>query len=117
MIRFANFATYYSRDIETEADDVGLEMAARACIDVREAPNFWAKMAAMSAMDPDGDEQQPPEILSTHPAHESRFQRLTELLPRALETRSACGCARLPFNFETAMRRAREKRKIIVETV
>ena len=96
---------------------MGLELAARACIDVREAPNFWAKMAAMSAMDPDGDEQQPPEILSTHPAHESRFQRLTELLPRALEMRSACGCARLPFNFEAAMMRASEKRKIIVETV
>ena len=63
---------FNSRDIETEADDVGLEMAARACIDVREAPNFWAKMAAMSASDPDGAEQQPPEILSTHPAHESR---------------------------------------------
>lgn len=90
---------------------MGLELAARACIDVREAPIFWAKMAAVSAM-ADGDEQQPPEILSTHPAHESRFERLTELVPRALETRASCGCARLAFNFDAAMRRAREKRKI-----
>ena len=102
-----------SRDIETEADEVGLEMAARACIDVREAPNFWAKMAALSA----NDEEQLPEILSTHPAHENRQQRLTELLPRALETSSACGCAKLRFNFGEAMRRAREKRRIIVETL
>ena len=98
-------------------------MAARACIDVREAPNFWAKM---SALDPSAEEEQPPEILSTHPAHENRQQRLTELLPRALETRSACGCAKLRFNLDEAMRRvlndatvrrAREKRRIVVETL
>ena len=91
-------------------------MAARACIDVREAPNFWAKMAELSRMDPEG-EMQPPEILSTHPAHESRFQRLTELVPRALETRDACGCGRLMFNFEDAMRRAIKSRRIPMTSV
>jgi len=34
----------FSRAIESEADVVGLELAARACYDVREAPVFWGKM-------------------------------------------------------------------------
>lgn len=35
----------FSRFIETEADVVGMELAAKACYDVREAPVFWGKMA------------------------------------------------------------------------
>ena len=63
--------------METEADEVGLKLASRACLDVREAPAFWAKMAAVEK-----EEEQPPELLSTHPTHENRQQYLLELLPQ-----------------------------------
>ena len=39
------FELPFSRHMETEADEVGVLLAARACFDVREAPAFWAKMA------------------------------------------------------------------------
>ncbi len=96
----------YSRDIELEADEVGLQLAAKACVDVREAPAFWAKMALMAQAPVTEDDLQPPEILSTHPAHESRAVRLAELLPAAVETRVSCGCARLPLVLSSTGRTA-----------
>merc|ERR1711915_788442 len=36
----------FSREMENEADKVGLFLAAKACYDVREAPAFWGKMKA-----------------------------------------------------------------------
>ena len=32
--------------MELEADDVGLTLAAKACLDVRKAPQFWNKMSS-----------------------------------------------------------------------
>lgn len=34
--------------MEMEADEVGLVLAAKACFDVRMAPQFWGKMALTS---------------------------------------------------------------------
>ena len=34
--------------METEADEVGLKLASKACFDVRQAPVFWAKMNAIA---------------------------------------------------------------------
>jgi hypothetical protein len=34
--------------MEMEADEVGLVLAAKACFDVRMAPQFWGKMAVTS---------------------------------------------------------------------
>ena len=42
------FELPFNRDMETEADEVGLKLAAKACFDVREAPAFWAKMELVS---------------------------------------------------------------------
>ena len=67
----------FERNMETEADEIGLSLASRACLDVREAPAFWARMAVLEK-----DQEQPPELLSTHPAHESRQQHLLDLLPQ-----------------------------------
>ena len=58
--------------METEADEVGLKLASKACFDVRAAPVFWAKMNALSHSDLK-DNIEPPEFLSTHPSHESRY--------------------------------------------
>lgn len=87
----------FSREMETEADKVGLFMAAKACIDVREAPAFWGKMKVRS-MDPLLDKET--EFVSTHPCHETRQQTLMEMLESAIKFRSECGCERLNSNYD-----------------
>lgn len=69
----------FSREHETEADEVGLLFMARAGYDPREAVGFWQRMAEAS------QGQQPPEFASTHPAHATRIEHLKELMPRAME--------------------------------
>lgn len=69
----------FSRTHESEADELGLTFMAIAGYDPREAPKFWERMAAGSGG------QAPPEFLSTHPSHETRIERLTAALPKALE--------------------------------
>ena len=59
----------YSRSHETDADLVGIELAARAGYDPRGAVNVWRKMSQLGG-------NQPPQILSTHPAHATRIRDL-----------------------------------------
>lgn len=80
----------FSRDMETEADQVGMLMAAKACLDVREAPAFWGKMELLADNPLETDKDF--EFISTHPCHSSRQEFLTGLLDQALQTRAKCGC-------------------------
>ena len=76
----------FSRDHETEADEVGLMLAAAACFDPREAVGLWERMGQASGG------QAPPEFMSTHPSGPARIQRLQQLMPAALELRQRyCG--------------------------
>ncbi len=68
----------YSRAHESEADYIGLLLAAEAGYDPREAVRVWERMQRAS------DGRQPQEFLSTHPGHETRIERLNEHLPEAL---------------------------------
>ncbi|XP_054159496.1 metalloendopeptidase OMA1, mitochondrial-like [Oppia nitens] len=93
----------YSRMLETEADIVGLELAAKACFDVRETSVFWHKMALMENAEDfhivTTDEIQLPtkiEFLSTHPSHETRYQYLDSLMDDAIKLRTKCNCPQLP---------------------
>lgn len=76
----------FSRDHETEADRIGLLLAAHACFDPREAPRLWERMGQA------GGGQQPPEFMSTHPSHGTRIRQLEAWMPEAMEIYQAeCG--------------------------
>lgn len=67
----------FSRDDETEADMVGLELAARAGYDPRAGVSLWRKMQAAS-------QKAPPQWLSTHPASASRIREIERHLPQVM---------------------------------
>ncbi|XP_014376352.1 metalloendopeptidase OMA1, mitochondrial isoform X2 [Alligator sinensis] len=82
----------YSRTLEAEADKVGLQLAAKACVDVRASSVFWQQMELAETI-----QGQPklPEWLSTHPSHENRAEHLDRLIPEALQLRESCKCPSL----------------------
>ena len=67
----------FSRSDETEADLVGMDLAARAGYDPRAGVVLWQKMAAAS-------KGQPPQWLSTHPSHDTRIDEIRRNLDRTL---------------------------------
>jgi len=71
----------FSRQHETDADLVGMELAARAGFDPGAAASVWRKMAKLGGQSGKG---QPPQFLSTHPAHASRIRDIEANLPRVM---------------------------------
>ena len=65
----------YSRDDETEADLIGLELAARAGYDPRSALSLWRKMEEAS-------KGAPPAFLSDHPSNPDRLRTIAANIPR-----------------------------------
>lgn len=61
-----------SRTAESEADQIGMELATRAGYDPHAAVTLWAKMARHGG-------SRPPEFLSTHPSPENRAQTLAAM--------------------------------------
>jgi predicted Zn-dependent protease len=64
-----------SRKHETEADRIGVELAARAGYDPRAAITLWEKMAKVGGAEP-------PKFLSTHPSSEDRLNDLANYSQR-----------------------------------
>ncbi len=65
----------FSRDDETEADIVGMDLAARAGYDPAAGVQLWQKMLAASR-------GAPPQWLSTHPASQTRIRDIQAKLPK-----------------------------------
>ena len=79
----------FSRDHETQADKIGLDLLVRACYDPREAPELWERMGEI------GSGQRPPEWMSTHPASETRAENFRKWMPDAIaEYEARCGALR-----------------------
>jgi len=66
----------YSREHESEADQMGLIFMAMAGYNPEAAVEFWQRMGAAGG-------QKPPEFLSTHPADDTRVRELREHMPEA----------------------------------
>ncbi|TNF34911.1 MAG: M48 family peptidase [Gammaproteobacteria bacterium] len=66
-----------SRTAETEADRIGIELAAKAGFHPKAAVTLWEKMGQLGG-------SRPPEFLSTHPDPANRLQRLAGLVPEMM---------------------------------
>ena len=71
----------YARSQESQADELGLMLAAAACFNPQEAIPLWQRMDQMSGG------QKPPEFASTHPSAGTRMEHLQSLMPKAMEYR------------------------------
>ena len=67
----------FSRDDESEADLLGMELAARAGFDPRSGVSLWQKMGA-------ANKGAPPQWLSTHPAGGTRIADIEKNLPKVM---------------------------------
>ena len=72
----------YARKQESQADEMGLMLAAAACFNPQEAIPLWQRMEQASG----GGGQ--PEFASTHPNPGTRIENLQALMPKAMEYRS-----------------------------
>jgi predicted Zn-dependent protease len=77
MVAEVTFQLPFSREQESEADDIGLELMARAGYDPNAAITLWNKMSA-------AETSGTPKFLSTHPAPKDRIKDIQKNLPRVM---------------------------------
>jgi predicted Zn-dependent protease len=66
-----------SRAAESEADQIGIELAAKAGYNPNAAISLWQKMGKVGG-------EAPPQFLSTHPSPGNRQEKLAELAPKMM---------------------------------
>ena len=74
-----------SRQMESEADQLGLLMMAKSCYDPQKAVEFWQRMAK-------AEEYATPQWASTHPSSKNRIRAIQNWLPAAEQIRQKSGC-------------------------
>ena len=77
----------HSRQMETEADKIGLTLMSRACFDPAAAPNVFRRLDAAK-----GAAGRVPAWLSTHPTDAERVKALLKEQPRARRIFEEGGC-------------------------
>ena len=83
----------FSRKHESEADYIGILLAADAGYDPRESVALWERMGQLSGG------SAPSEFMSTHPSHETRIDQLKKWMPEAMaiyQTKPQVPAALLP---------------------
>lgn len=83
----------FSRKHESEADYIGILLAADAGYDPRESVALWERMGQMSGGGA------PAEFMSTHPSHETRIDQLKKWMPGAMaiyQSKPSVPAAELP---------------------
>ena len=79
----------FGRKQESEADEIGLKLMAKAGYDPREAVPFWERMSGcpkqMIGRMCFRAQQTIPEFLSTHPSDVSRINQIEALIPAAMK--------------------------------
>ncbi len=98
MLAQVTFGLPNSREHEREADRIGVELAARAGYDPRAAVTLWEKMAALGGSGT-------PELLSTHPAPQSRIEDLKvyaqKVMPLYEQAKKAAASSGAPLVLQT----------------
>lgn len=77
QVATVTFQLPHSREQESEADRIGLELMARAGYDPNAAVSVWKKMMAQ-------EKSGQPQFLSTHPSPASRINDLAALVPKVM---------------------------------
>lgn len=67
----------FSRTQESEADEIGEELMAKAGFDPRQSIELWQNMSKAGG-------EQPPQFLSTHPSPSNRIEELRDHMPQAM---------------------------------
>ena len=74
-----------SRQMEREADQLGLLLMAKSCYDPQKAVEFWQRMVK-------AEEYAPPQWASTHPSSQNRIRAIQNWVPAAEQVRQKSGC-------------------------
>lgn len=80
-----------SREMEREADYIGLMMMSKACFDPSEAVHVWERMTRFEQKMAKGSSKVP-EFLSTHPTSNNRITLIQQWLSEASSVRAQAGC-------------------------
>ncbi|CAK9807091.1 Metalloendopeptidase OMA1, mitochondrial [Anthophora quadrimaculata] len=86
---------WFKRGCEREADKVGLRLAAKSCIDLREILTFWEIMKMYDELTGASMFRLP--FLNEHPSLEERKNITIQLMPKMNQLRDQVGCPELPL--------------------
>lgn len=85
----------YHKKLEEEADRIALQLMARACYDVREAPRFWKNHYDPEIVNKPIDKNKPINFFSKHHLDEERVTYLDKYMNAYIKLRESCKCTPL----------------------